>query len=154
MSRTFTIEEANAFVPRLASTFLRTGQLLASVRAIARRLAAAGVHAERPGSLPSPEAVAHDPELAAELARARMLADLAVDDARSLEKLGILVRDLERGLVDFRSVMDGERDVLLCWKIGEREVRFWHDGHAGFVGRQPIEGHRFFRARQLRPPPE
>ena len=154
MSRTFTIEEANALVPLLASTFLRTGQLLGAARAAARRLAAAGVRSERPGELPSAEAVGVDPDLAAELARARMLLDTAADDARSLEKLGLLVRDIERGLVDFRTVMDGEREVFLCWKIGERDVRYWHDAHAGVVGRQPTEGHRFFRARQLRPPPE
>lgn len=154
MSRTFTIDEANALIPRLVSTFLRTGQLIAAARAVARRLAASGVRAERPGELPSAEAVAHDAALAAEHARAVMLVEVATDEARSLENLGILVRDVERGLVDFRSVMDGEREVFLCWKIGEREVRHWHDAHVGLVGRQPVEGHRFFRARQLRPPPE
>jgi hypothetical protein len=151
VSRSFTLDEANRLIPRVAATLGRTTQLIGQARAIARRLAEAGLSGERPGELPDADDV-DDPELAAELARARLLAEAATDEARRLEALGIVVRDLERGLVDFRSVVDGEREVWLCWQLGEREIRFFHDLHAGFVGRKPVDGHRFFRSRQLIPP--
>ena len=149
MSRTFTLDEANALIPRVIASFARTTQLVAAARRIAQRLAAAGVRPPAPGQLPEPASVAHDPALGAELALATTLAETALAEARALEALGIVVRDIERGLDDFRSVLDGQREVWLCWQLGEREIRFWHDLDTGFVGRQPIEGHRFFRARQL-----
>lgn len=49
----------------------------------------------------------------------------------------ISVKDIEQGLVDFPSVIDG-RDVLLCWMDPEPEVAFWHTLEAGFAGRQPL----------------
>lgn len=149
VSRTFTLEEANALIPRVTAAFARTTQLIGGARRIAQRLAAAGVRPSRPGELPDPASVAHDPALAADLALASSLAEAALEEARALERLGIVVRDIERGLIDFRSVIDGQREVWLCWHLGEREIRTWHDLDSGFVGRQPIEGHRFFRARQL-----
>lgn len=151
MARRFTLDEANQLIPRVAATLGRTTQLIALARAIARRLAEAGRPGARPGLLPH-ESELDDPELLADLARAKLLAEAATDEARQLETLGVVVRDLERGLVDFRSVLDGERDVWLCWQLGEPDIRFFHDLHAGFLGRQPIEGHRFFRSRQLVPP--
>jgi hypothetical protein len=57
--------------------------------------------------------------------------------AASLQRLGVLVKDLDTGLVDFPSVREG-RDVLLCWRLGEDEVAFWHGYDDGFAGRQPI----------------
>jgi hypothetical protein len=64
----------------------------------------------------------------------------ATELARALEEiqaLGVVVKDLDTGLVDFPSVRDG-RDVLLCWRLGEDEVAFWHGYDDGFAGRQPI----------------
>jgi hypothetical protein len=54
-----------------------------------------------------------------------------------LEKLGVEIKDLSRGLVDFRSLMDG-REVYLCWLLGEEEVTHWHELDAGFAGRQSL----------------
>jgi len=154
MDRMFTLEEANALIPRVIAAFARTTQLVASARRIAWRLAAAGVRPERPGQLPDPALVAHDPALAADLALATSLASAALDEAKALEALGIHVRDVERGLIDFRSIVDGQREVWLCWELGEREVGYWHDLSAGYVGRRPVTGHRFFRSRQLSAPQE
>ena len=53
--------------------------------------------------------------------------------------LGIEVKDLEQGLVDFRGEVGG-REVYLCWKDGEDSVRFWHSLESGFRGRKPIPG--------------
>jgi hypothetical protein len=60
--------------------------------------------------------------------------------ARALEQiqsLGVIVKDLDSGLVDFPSVREGE-DVLLCWQLGEDEVAFWHGYDDGYAGRRPI----------------
>ena len=57
---------------------------------------------------------------------------------RELDDLGILLKDRRMGLVDFPSEMGGRR-VLLCWRLGETEVQFWHDEDAGYAGRQPLQ---------------
>src|SRR3954447_3680771 len=54
-----------------------------------------------------------------------------------IQELGVLVKDLDTGLVDFPAKRDGE-DVLLCWLLGEDEVAFWHRLDDGFAGRQPL----------------
>jgi hypothetical protein len=56
---------------------------------------------------------------------------------RELEALGIQLKDRRLGLVDFPSEMNG-RHVLLCWRLGEPEVQFWHELDAGYAGRQPL----------------
>ena len=60
--------------------------------------------------------------------------------ARCLEgihELGGQVKDLDRGLVDFPALSDG-REVLLCWKVGEEEVGYWHELDEGFSGRHEL----------------
>lgn len=52
--------------------------------------------------------------------------------------MGILVKDLDTGLVDFLSVRKG-REVYLCWQYGEEDLTFWHDINTGYQGRQPID---------------
>jgi len=49
----------------------------------------------------------------------------------------IILRDLERGLIDFPAVRDGE-EVYLCWIDGEPEVAFWHGLDTGYAGRRPL----------------
>ena len=56
---------------------------------------------------------------------------------QELERLGILLKDRRLGLVDFPGEMNG-RQILLCWRLGEPEVRFWHELDAGYAGRQPL----------------
>lgn len=52
--------------------------------------------------------------------------------------LGIEVKDIENGLVDFLSRRDG-RAVYLCWRFDEPDIGYWHELDAGFAGRQPLE---------------
>jgi hypothetical protein len=54
-----------------------------------------------------------------------------------IEELGVLVKDLDRGLVDFPALR-GEEEVLLCWQVGEEEVAYWHGLEEGFAGRKPL----------------
>lgn len=56
----------------------------------------------------------------------------------ALLKLGVQVKDLDQGLVDFPSLRDGH-EVCLCWKHGEIELAWWHEPEAGFAGRQPLD---------------
>lgn len=54
-----------------------------------------------------------------------------------LAERGILLRDPESGLVDFPGEVDG-RAVFLCWRLGEDEVAWYHEQHAGFSSRKPL----------------
>jgi hypothetical protein len=54
-----------------------------------------------------------------------------------IHEVGALVKDLDDGLVDFPATRDG-RDVLLCWRLGEDEIGFWHGLDEGFSGRKPL----------------
>ena len=59
---------------------------------------------------------------------------------RSVERIqgtGVLVKDLDRGLLDFPAERDG-RIIFLCWQYGEPTVAYWQDIDAGFAGRQPL----------------
>ena len=55
----------------------------------------------------------------------------------TFDRRGIVLRDLDSGLIDFPSVRDG-REIYLCWIDGEDDIEFWHDLDAGFAGRQPL----------------
>ena len=51
---------------------------------------------------------------------------------------GAIVKDLDEGLVDFPARREGE-EILLCWRLGEDDVAFWHGLEEGFAGRRPID---------------
>ena len=55
-----------------------------------------------------------------------------------IEQMGVLVKDLDIGLIDFLAHYQG-REVCLCWKLGEERIRFWHGTDEGFAGRRPID---------------
>ena len=59
------------------------------------------------------------------------------DALARLQDAEIVLRDLDRGLVDFPSIRD-DREVYLCWLEGEDEIGYWHDLEAGFAGREPL----------------
>jgi hypothetical protein len=77
-------------------------------------------------------------ERAEELERdAQSLAREIESFQQELEELDIQLKDRRLGLVDFPSEMNG-RQILLCWRLGEPEVQFWHELDAGYAGRQPL----------------
>ena len=59
------------------------------------------------------------------------------DALARLQEAEIVLRDLDRGLVDFPSIRD-DREVYLCWLEGEDAIGHWHDLEAGFAGREPL----------------
>ncbi len=56
---------------------------------------------------------------------------------KEIQNLGVVVRDVNVGLVDFPSLRKGQ-EVFLCWRYGEEQVAFWHDPNSGYRGRQPL----------------
>ena len=54
-----------------------------------------------------------------------------------LESLGVVLKGLEQGLLDFPAKRFDE-EIWLCWKEGETKIRFWHEKDSGFMGRKPI----------------
>ena len=58
----------------------------------------------------------------------------SIDD---LEKSGVILKDIDKGLIDFPSKRFNE-EIWLCWKEGESEIKFWHEKNTGFLSRKPI----------------
>jgi len=65
-------------------------------------------------------------------------AEHLVEIVNRIQETGVLVKDLDIGLVDFPSLVDGE-EIYLCWKLGEDHITFWHGIDEGFAGRKPID---------------
>lgn len=66
------------------------------------------------------------------------LADAAIACVERLEDLGVVLKDLDLGLLDFPAERNGD-EVLLCWHVGEDAVEFWHGLDEGYAGRKPID---------------
>lgn len=64
-------------------------------------------------------------------------ADAISECAEQINQAGAQVKSLEEGLLDFPAKR-GEEDVLLCWKLGEDEIRFWHGTDEGFSARKRL----------------
>jgi hypothetical protein len=74
-------------------------------------------------------------DLEAELERERIGIARCVN---AIHERGAIVKDLDDGLVDFPAQREGE-EILLCWRLGEDEVAYWHGLEEGFAGRLPID---------------
>lgn len=129
MQRLFTVDEANRTLPlvrRIVEDVVRQHRIWRE-KILELDLVASSSRADEPRF------------------RAEVLEKEAQDLAREidgyqkeLEELGIQLKDRRLGLVDFPSELGGKR-VLLCWRLGETEVQFWHDEDAGYSGRQPLQ---------------
>ena len=124
----FTVDHANRTLPlvrRIVEDVVRS-QRRWQEAIVELDLLVAGVRAD----LPDPRAMALEREIQS-IAR-------DIDQFQGeLEALGIQLKDRHIGLIDFPSEMDGRR-VLLCWRLGETSVQFWHDEQAGYAGRRPL----------------
>jgi hypothetical protein len=76
-----------------------------------------------------------------QLAALRQRADVTADEMRALlvflESHGVVLRDLETGLVDFPTVRDGE-PAWLCWRLEDPDLSYWHTTREGFASRRPL----------------
>jgi hypothetical protein len=132
--RLFTVEEANELVPALQLLFGRLAQVKTELEPVIQALGGAEVAL---GLLKREIDAPEDHEEEAE-ALQRLAAEIAAA-AERINELGCVVKDLDSGLVDFYSVVDGE-PALLCWQFGEPAVTHWHSLEEGFAGRKPIDG--------------
>jgi hypothetical protein len=72
------------------------------------------------------------------------------DALAEIESIGVQVKDLDIGLLDFPCVVE-EEIILLCWKYGEEKIGFWHGVEEGFRGRKPID-ERILRGKKKEKP--
>ena len=131
----FTVADVEALIPTLEEIFLHVLQLRAGLRAVEEKLDKAGVRMSRDDLL---ESDAGPMEIRQAKAVFRGFYEALSDEIERVRALGGEVKDLETGLVDFPSRRGGE-DILLCWKLGEKRIDFWHPVDGGYSARKPID---------------
>lgn len=130
MARYFTVEDANGLLPAIEPIL----QNLKSLRERMVHIAGAVADFEL---LASGNGHSHDSEALNPENDMRGLRDEIREGLAFLDEMGIQVKDIEHGIVDFPARMFG-REILLCWRLGEKSVSHWHDVNSGFSGRQPL----------------
>jgi hypothetical protein len=123
--RHYTLEQASAVRPWV-------GERVGRIRAARARLVELGEQVSRSVSALDSELGGSYPGRETALPLVQLSRALA-----ELESVDVVLRDIDRGLVDFPAVRDGE-EVYLCWLIEEAEIGFWHGLDAGFGGRRPL----------------
>lgn len=124
-TRYFSLDEARATLPRVKA-------LMEQVQAARREILRV-----RPDALPAIEKAATNGgnKAAGELSAHAMRLEQGV---KGIIALGVTIKDIDAGLVDFLGLRNG-REVYLCWRYGEEELGFWHELNAGFSGRRPLD---------------
>ena len=131
--RYFTLAEANAALEELrplAEEMVAKRREL--VEAQAQRAALGAQVGANGGDLTPSDFAEADEELE------RAASELA-HSVEQIQAAGVLVKDLDQGLLDFPSLR-GDEEILLCWHVGEDRIGFWHSVEEGFAGRKPLEG--------------
>src|SRR5579863_183956 len=131
--RTFTLDEAQSLLPVLES-LLRTAiagkklmeEVEAEMQALQHRIFLNG------GTFVDVVPVARRK---AERSKAEQRAK---DALAEIDSIGVQVKDIDIGLLDFPCEVEG-RTILLCWKLGEKSITHWHGTDEGFAGRKPID---------------
>jgi hypothetical protein len=136
--RTFTLEEAQSLLPVLESLLKRAiegkrsaEEVESGLSELARRIYLSGgmrVDASKVAGLRA--------KMDAHLQRVR-------ESIAEIDSIGVQVKDLETGLLDFPYRLD-DQVVLLCWRMGEPAIEHWHTTDTGFKDRQPVD-ERFHR---------
>jgi len=129
----FTLDEAQSMLPLVESLLNRAieskqaaEQLDNELTALARR-----IHLSGGLAVDIPRVAAQRAELEGHVQRAR-------ETVQEIDEIGVQVKDLDSGLLDFPCKMEDEI-VLLCWKSGEPAIEHWHTMESGFQGRKPID---------------
>jgi hypothetical protein len=142
--KTFTLDEAQALLPVLESLLKRAVEAKQAAEALqqeqhelGRRIFVSGGMRVDVGEVQRRKAALDG------------LVQRAQDAVAEIDAIGVQVKDLDTGLLDFPARLD-EEIVLLCWKIGEPRIGHWHTMEAGFRGRQPIDD-RFRKVKPEKP---
>jgi hypothetical protein len=123
--RHYTLEEATAELGQV-------GELLETMRAARERLTDTDVRDALAEAAPTNGGGRPGRHVSEAFLRLR-------EAAGRLREMEVVLRDLDRGLVDFPALRDG-REVYLCWvEREEDEIAFWHDLDAGYAGREPLD---------------
>jgi hypothetical protein len=122
--RHFTREEANGLLPQLTT-------MLSQLQDSKDELTDAEAHEALSEAAPANGGGEEGKQVGVAFLEVRRLLE-------TIEQSGIVLRDIDRGLVDFPAVRDG-REVYLCWELGEDDVGYWHDMDAGYGGREPLD---------------
>ncbi len=130
MSRTFTLEEATAQLPRLREILMEMREKKPRVDELRQEIMAMTRKATGNGHLVSQE-VRDRQKTAQELVG--RLNELGAE----IKEIGCELKGIEEGLIDFPSEREG-RTVYLCWKLGEDSIAYWHELDTGFSSRQPL----------------
>ena len=132
--RRFTLDEAESLLPRLTTLMLDVRERKQEHDRFQERVWQFERKMGSDGHL-----------VEAQLNEARQEMEKAAAQVNSLiekvEALGCEVKDIDQGLVDFRTEMEG-REVYLCWKLGEPNIGWWHDMETGFAGRRALPERR------------
>jgi hypothetical protein len=131
--RTFTLEEAQSLLPVLESLLKRAIEGRRSAQAAESGLSEVAQRIYFAGGMKVNTA---------EVARLRDEMDSQMkrvqESIAEIDAIGVQVKDLEAGLLDFPCRIDDEI-ILLCWRMGESAIEHWHTMEAGFQGRQPVD---------------
>ena len=122
-TRHYTREEANALLPRIRQWLEQLNRLREELHRYEKRLSGLTEQGNDIGG----ETVNN---------RIRALADMQ-EALAEFQRRRIIIKDLERGLVDFPAIIGG-REVFLCWEQDEEDIEFWHDLDTGFTGRERL----------------
>ncbi len=125
----FTLEEAHALLPNVRN-------LMGEARELKRR-ADAKIILGRVLDTPDPV------QLAMARGQVEFLLAEATRRLESVRAMGCLVKDIDKGLVDFPGWIPGQGNVYLCWRLGEERISFWHLRSEGFDSRKPIDSSLF-----------
>lgn len=124
-ARYYTLNEAKAALPRVKALMTQVQEARSAIIRL------------RPDVWPVLQKAAHNGGNAASAELYTHFHKLETG-VKGILEMGIIVKDIDVGLIDFLSIRHG-REVYLCWKYGEEELAFWHDVDAGYGGRQPID---------------
>ena len=134
MEKTFTIQEANSLVPKIAGIF-------DEIEKINKRMEELNSDVESLLSIWGDDLFdkenSDNSYYEIKIKERNLLAKEIHGKIHKIHEMGAVVKDVRKGLVDFYFVTESGL-VFLCWKPGESEVLFWHSIENGFPGRRPI----------------
>jgi hypothetical protein len=131
--RTFTLREAQSMLPVLESLLRKSIESKALIEEIDEEFSTLSEQIFLNGGM-----MVDVRACARRKAQREKAIQVAKDTLSEINAIGVQVKDLEIGLLDFPCRVNGEI-VLLCWKMGEPTITHWHNTEEGYAGRRPID---------------
>jgi len=160
--RNYTVAEVESLIPSLEETFTRILQLRVGLRALEKKLerarasvewepvpsTARGKEARSTKAAPPPPPPSSDTDVSPEAAETSQVVharalfrgyyEALSEGLEEIRAMGGDVKDLDLGLVDFPG-RRGSDDILLCWRLGEKRIEYWHTVEGGFANRRRLD---------------